>query len=251
MAAGCDRVAVVTGAGAGIGLAIAEALGRAGEAVVAVDRDATAAAEAADRIVSAGGAAAALALDIADPLAPERIDSFSRERLGIPAVLVNNAAAGGGEAFADVTPERYDRVFAVSARAAFFLTQALVPGMKAMKSGRIINISSLIAARGAAGNPHYAGAKAAMLGFTRSWAIELAPFGITVNTVLPALTDTPMARSAHGEAFLTSHAARVPAGRLGRPEDVAGVVQWLCSESASFLSGQAISPNGAEFVGAL
>jgi len=245
------RTAVVTGAGAGLGLAIAEALGREGASVVAVDLDEAAAAAAAERIGSSGGSAAAIALDIADADAPSRILAFSQASFEAPEIVINNAAAGGGEPFGDVTPDRYDRVFGVSARAAFFLTQALLPAMKAKQRGRIVNISSLIAGRGTSGNPHYAGAKAAMIGFVRSWAIELAPFGITANAVLPALTDTPMARAAYDEAFLDRHARGVPAGRLGAPQDVAGLVLWLCSDAASFVSGQSISPNGAEFVGAL
>ena len=245
------RTAVVTGAGAGIGLAISAALAREGASVVAVDVDEAAAAVTAERICSSGGSAVAIALDIADADAPSRILGFSESVFAAPEIVINNAAAGGGEAFGAVSPDRYDRVFAVSARAAFFLTQGLVPAMKARRRGRIVNISSLIAGRGTSGNPHYAGAKAAMIGFVRSWAVELAAFGITANAVLPALTDTPMARAAYDEAFLNRHAGGVPAGRLAAPEDVAGLVLWLCSDAAAFVNGQSISPNGAEFVGAL
>mgnify|MGYP003353500979 FL=1 len=130
-------------------------------------------------------------------------------------------------------------------------TQAAVPAMKANGWGRIINVSSLIGARGTDGNPHYAGAKAALFGFTRSWAIELAPHGITVNTVVPALTETPMSLAVMNGTDFAARAKAVPMGRLGKPADCAALIGYLCSPAAGFVTGQAISPNGAEYVGAL
>lgn len=251
MTASAPRVAIVTGGGQGIGRAIAAALAADDVHVVVADLNAEAAEQAAAAIVSGGGSARSARLDVADLDACRRLAADIRDRDGRASILINNAAIGGGEAFEAVSAERFDQVFAVSVRGSFFLTQALVPDMKALGQGRIVNVSSLIAARGAAGNPHYAGAKAAMLGFMRAWALELAPFGITANTVLPALTDTPMARSALSAAELRHRAAQVPAQRLGTPEDVAALVAFLCSDAAAFITGQAISPNGGEYVGAL
>lgn len=245
------KVALVTGGASGIGEAIACVLAEAGAHVVVADIDRAGAERVSDALRAEGHQASALYLDVA------AIDSFGgfvasmQELAGDADILVNNAAIGGGEPFAEVTPARYDQVFSVSARGTFFLTQALLAGMKRKGGGRIVNVSSLIAARGASGNPHYAGAKAAMLGFTRAWAVELAPFGISVNAVLPGLTHTRMAYDALGDDALRARARSVPAGRLGTPCDSARCVLFLCDESMGFLTGQAISPNGGDFVGAI
>jgi NAD(P)-dependent dehydrogenase (short-subunit alcohol dehydrogenase family) len=230
-----------------MGLAIAERLRDEGYRLALLDTDG-AALETAAR---ATGAVYARTVDIADVAAVRAVIEGLVATEGPVHILVNNAAAGGGEKFEDVTPERYDLVFDVSVRGAFFLTQTVVPGMKQAGFGRIINISSLIAARGAPSNPHYAAAKAAMTGLMRSWARELAPFGISTNTVLPALTKTPMAIEAFTEEALDRHALNVPAGRLATVEDTATVVAFLCREDAFFTNGQAISPNGGEFTGAI
>lgn len=242
---------MVTGAGAGIGEAVACALAGAGAHVVLADIDLAAAQRVRDGLLGQGLLATALYLDVAAIGTFGHFTDAVADAAGDVDILVNNAAIGGGEPFAEVTPERFDAVFSVSARGTFFLTQAVLPGMRRRGGGRIVNISSLIAARGAPGNPHYAGAKAAMLGFTRAWAVELAPFGIAVNAVLPGLTHTRMALDALGEEALRARAGSVPAGRLGTSRDIAAAVLFLCNDSTDFLTGQALSPNGGEFVGAL
>jgi 3-oxoacyl-[acyl-carrier protein] reductase len=239
-------VAIVTGAASGIGRAIALALAAAGYRVAAVDRDA--------RALAALAGEAPLAVwcqDIAAIAALPALVAEVAERLGPPRVLVNNAAKGGGGAIETVSPEAFDAVFSVSVRAGFFLTQAVVPHMAEAGGGRIVNVSSLIGARGAAANSHYAGAKAALIGLTRSWALEFAARRIAVNAILPALTDTPMTRAAMSAEAIAGRAAGVPMGRLATAEDCAALAVFLASPQAEFLTGQVLSPNGGEFVGAL
>ena len=245
------QVALVTGAAAGIGRGIAIALAHEGAHVVLADVDAVGAEALADTLTACGAAASAIVLDVSDTDAARGAVADIDRKHGRLDILVNNAALGGGEDLAGVTEARFDRLFAVNVRGAFFIAQAAAATMKRQGRGRIINISSLIAAKGAPGNPHYAGAKAALVGFTRAWAVELAPFGVTVNAVLPALTVTPMAQGAMTQVQLDARAAANPMGRLGAVDDVAAAVLYLCSPGADFVSGQSISPNGAEFVGAL
>jgi 3-oxoacyl-[acyl-carrier protein] reductase len=243
------RVAIVSGGGSGIGRAIAIALAAVGAVVAIFDVDVAAADETASLVRGQGGIASAQFVDVADVARLPEAVSVVCDRFGSADVLVNNAGIGDGLAFESVTPASFDRVFAVNVRGAFFLAQAVVPAMKARRHGRIVNVSSLIAVRGAAVNPHYAGAKAALIGFTRSWALELAPHGITVNVVVPALTPTPMATAAMTAEALDARALGVPMNRLATPEDTAAVTCFLASSAAGFLTGQALSPNGGEFVG--
>ena len=246
-----NRVALITGAGSGIGRAAALNLAADGAHVLVLDLNPGAAQDTVAAIQAAHGNAHALHGDVADTEAMRALVARALADHGSIDILVNNAAMGGGGVFADVTEETFDRLFAVNVRGAFFLAQAVVPSMTARRFGRIINVSSLIAARGTAGNPHYAGAKAALFGFMRSWAIELAPHGITVNAVVPALTATPMATAAMTAAELTARGQAVPMGRLGTPAEIAALIGFLCQPGSSFLTGQAISPNGGEYVGAL
>ena len=243
------RVAVVSGAGSGIGRAIALGLAAAGAAIAIFDVDAAAAEETARRVRAGGATALPLRVDVADISRLPGAVAEVQAQLGQLDILVNNAGVGDGLALESVTPESFDRVFAVNVRGAFFLAQAMVPAMKRQRYGRIINVSSLIAVRGAPGNPHYAGAKAALLGFTRSWALELAPHGITVNAVVPALTPTPMATATMTAEALAARAGAVPMNRLATPEDAAAVALFLVSPATGFLTGQVLSPNGGEYVG--
>ncbi len=248
---GATRVAIVSGAGSGLGRAMALGLAADGAATAILDIDAAAAEETAGLVRVRGGTAVAWAVDVADVARLPAAVAAVRAQFGRIDVLVNNAGVGDGLPFESITPATFDRVFAVNVRGAFFLAQAVVPVMKAQRHGRIVNISSLIAVRGAPGNPDYAGAKAALIGFTRSWALELAPHGITVNVVIPALTPTPMATARMSAAELADRALQVPMKRLGTPEDVAALACFLASPAAGFVTGQAVSPNGGEFVGAM
>jgi 3-oxoacyl-[acyl-carrier protein] reductase len=238
-------VAIVTGAASGIGRAIALALAGAGHRVAGVDRDAAGLAD----LARAHAGCTSYPCDITDTPALPQLVATIAEDLGAPFVLVNNAAKGGGGAIEAVTPGIFDAVFAVSVRASFFLTQAVVGAMP--QGGRIINVSSLIAARGTPANSHYAGAKAAMIGLTRAWAQEFAGRRITVNAILPALTDTAMTRAAMTDDEIAAKAASIPMGRLALPSDCADLAVFLASAQAAFLTGQVLSPNGAEFTGAL
>ncbi len=236
-------LAVVTGAASGIGRGIALALAEAGYRVALVDRDEAGLAAMAD-----GERLVAFPQDITDIAA---LPALARQ-LGPVRVLVNNAARGGGGRIETVTPETFDAVLGVSVRAHFFLTQALLPQMlPQMAGGRIINVSSLLAAKGDPANSHYAAAKAALIGLTRAWALEFAPRQITVNCILPALTDTPMTRAALPEAAIVARAAAIPMGRLASVEDCAALAVFLASPRAAFLTGQVLSANGGEFVGPL
>lgn len=243
------KVAIVTGGGKGIGLAAAQALSAAGAKVVVVDRDAAAGRAAARLIGDSGGNATAIVCDIGDTQASRKAIADTVTAHGRIDILVNNASLGGGGTFETIREDEFDKLFAVDVRGAFFLTQAAVPTMKRQKFGRIINIASLLAVKGTPGNPHYAGAKSALLGFMRAWAVELAPFGITVNTVLPALTPTPMTRAVMSDDELLARARVLPMKRLGTPDDIAPLIVYLASPAAGYVSGQAISPNGAEYVG--
>jgi NAD(P)-dependent dehydrogenase (short-subunit alcohol dehydrogenase family) len=243
------QVAIISGGGSGIGRAIALGLAAAGASTVIFDVDMRAAEETARLVQADGGICLTQRVDVAEVARlPEAVETV-RQRFGRIDVLVNNAGVGDGLPFESVTPQSFDRVFGIDVRGAFFLAQAAVPTMKAQRHGRIINVSSLIAVRGAAGNPDYAGAKAALIGFTRSWALELAPDGIAVNTIVPALTPTPMATATMTAEALSARAQSVPMKRLGTPGDVAALACFLASSAASFLTGQAISANGGEYVG--
>ena len=243
------RTALVTGAGSGLGRAMALKLIALGHRVVLVDRSRSGIEETMAQIEGAAAKPLPCVLNLADLGGVRRlVDGLTGDE-GRVDILVNNAGLGGGPVFEDVDEAAYDKLFEVNVKAPFFLTQAVVPAMKRHRFGRIVNVASLLAVSGAPGNPHYIGAKAALIGFTRSWARELAPFGVTANAVLPPLVATPMATTAMPQNALSQRAQSHPMGRLGEPEDVAEVVAFLVSDAASFVSGQVISPNGAEFVG--
>jgi len=245
------QVAIVTGAGGGLGRAQAAALAAEGATVIAHDMDAATAKTCAEAISSGGGTAEAVTGDVADIASFRRAVAELEHRHGRIDILVNNAGIGGGQSFEDVTEDLFDEIFRINAKAPFFAAQAVIGGMKRRRHGRIVNISSLVALRGTANNPHYAGSKAALIGFTRCWALEYASFNICVNTVVPSFIATPMATDYFSAEDIARRGQANPMGRLATPEDVAKLVTFLAGPGGNFMTGQTLSANGGEYVGAM
>ncbi len=237
MAALKGRVALVTGGSRGIGRAIAVSLADAG-AAVAVNylEKATVAKQVADTIRDRGGKAMAVGADVSQgPAVKDMVEAVERE-LGPIDVLVNNAGLGLVRTLDDLTEEDFDRTIAVNLKSVFLCTQAVIPGMRARKWGRIVNISSG-AARGAGGvGPHYNASKAGMEGMTRGYAARLVKDGITVNAVAPSLIQTDMVGA------VASSASRIPLGRFGTPEECGQVVMMLVGNE--YMTGQTVALSG-------
>lgn len=232
-----DRVALVTGGSRGIGRAVAISLAEAGAAVAVnyLER-ATEARNTVETIRKAGGKAMEVRADVSRADAVAGMMSAVDRELGPVDVLVNNAGIGLVRGLDDLTEEDFDRTIAVNLKSVFLCTRAVVPGMRARKWGRIINISSG-AARGAGGvGPHYNASKAGMEGMTRGYAARLVKDGITVNAVAPSLIETDMVRE------LASSPARIPLGRFGTPEECAQVVMMLVGNG--YMTGQTVALSG-------
>jgi 3-oxoacyl-[acyl-carrier protein] reductase len=231
------HVALVTGGSRGIGAAIVKALGEAGCAVAVNYRERAAEAEAlAKAIVSVGGKTVAIAADVSKADAVAAMVARASSELGPIDILVNNAGIAIVRRVADLTEADFDQTMLVNLKSAFLCTQAVLPGMRAKKWGRIVNISSG-AARGAGSiGPHYNASKAGMEGLTRGYAARLVQEGITVNAVAPSLIETDMVK---GNTQLVS---RIPLGRFGQPEEVAKAVMTLIDNA--YMTGQTIAMSG-------
>ncbi|WP_213453236.1 SDR family NAD(P)-dependent oxidoreductase [Rhizomonospora bruguierae] len=237
------RVALVTGAGRNLGRAIAIALAANGAMVVcAYQRDEAAAEGVVKEITSAGGTARAHHLDVAD-LPGMKADVAS---IGDVDILVNNAATRPRTKIKDVTPEEWDRVHATNLRGPFFLAQAVLGHMVEQGWGRVINIGGIDAYKGSVQRPHVVSSKLGLVGLSRALANETARFGVTVNTVVPGLIDTP--RYNHGSddiARIWEEGLKdIPVARLGTADDVAAACLFLASEQAGYVTGQELLVTG-------
>jgi 3-oxoacyl-[acyl-carrier protein] reductase len=232
------RVALVTGGSRGIGKAVAISLAEAGAAVAVNYREKSAEAEAvAKAIRDKGGKAVAIAADVSKAAEVARMMATVERALGPVDVLVNNAGIGIIRSVDELTEEDFDVTIAVNLKSAFLCTQAVIPGMRQRKWGRIVNISSG-AARDAGGiGPHYNASKAGMEGLTRGYAARLVKDGITVNAVAPSLIETDMVK-----AGLASSPARIPLGRFGTPEECADIVLMLAGNA--YMTGQTVALSG-------
>nr|WP_218574843.1 3-oxoacyl-ACP reductase family protein [Reyranella sp. CPCC 100927] len=232
------RVALVTGASRGIGKAIALVLAEAGAAVVVNYHSRTTQAQAVvDAIRGSGGRAIACAADVADSGAVAAMVRQVEAEFGPIDVLVNNAGIGIARGLDDLSEADFDRTIAVNLKSAFLCTQAVLPGMRARRWGRIVNITSGAARGSGIVGVHYNASKAGMEGLTRGYSTRVAKEGITVNAVAPSLIETDMIGDNRQE-----RAARVPLGRLGTPEEVAQATLMVISNA--YMTGQTIQVNG-------
>jgi 3-oxoacyl-[acyl-carrier protein] reductase len=242
-------VAIITGAGAGMGRAHAQLLAERGAKVVVHDIVASGAEETADLVRAKGGEATTIICDVADTAAVGEAFTECGKRFGRVDILVNNAGIGGEPLIEETTEEEFDRTFAVHVKGSFFATRAVVPFMKERRRGKIINISSIWGMVGHHYASPYCGAKAALLGLTKAWAKEFAPWNIHVNAIAPGGVITDMVLSQPDiEAKMAAKVARVPLGRYCEPVEISYAVAFLVSSEADFITGQVLSPNGGECI---
>jgi 3-oxoacyl-[acyl-carrier protein] reductase len=234
------RVALVTGASRGIGAAIADALAAAGHRVAG-----TATSEAGAEAIAArlGDAGAGFVLDVADDEAVERALAAIEERFGAPLVLVNNAGITRDNLLLRMKPEEWSDVLDTNVGGLYRLCRRVLRPMMKARFGRIVNLSSVVARMGNAGQANYAASKAAIEGFTRALAQEVGSRGITVNAIAPGFIETEMTASID-DAQREALRARVPLGRLGRAEEVAALAVFLASEQAGYVTGETVHVNG-------
>ena len=242
------RVAVVTGAASGMGLAIARHLAARGDRVGLLDLQGEAALRAAEDLRETGATAIAVEADVTDRGAVDAALDKVRARARTHRDHGHRAGLDSFEPFTDITIESWERILAVNLTGTFHCLQAAVPDMLAARWGRMVTISSSSAQSGAARMAHYVASKGGVIALTKALALELAPHGITVNTIPPGMIDTPMLRRAEAGGDLgklEKIAARmIPVGRAGTPEDIAATCGFLCSDEASFITGQVIGVNG-------
>ena len=238
------QVAIVTGAGRGIGRAIALRFASEGARVACVSRTEENARRVADEINGIqADAAKAYAVDVADHAAVHKIGTRILEDFGRADILVNNAGVTRDALAMRMSAEDWDAVINTNLRGAFSFTQAFVRTMTKQRSGRIINISSVIGLMGNAGQTNYGASKAGLIGFTKSLARELASRDITVNAVAPGFVITDMTAGLSDQIKDTIH-SKIPLGRTGTPEEIAGAVAFLASSDAAYITGQVLCVDG-------
>ncbi|HEV3450461.1 MAG TPA: SDR family NAD(P)-dependent oxidoreductase [Acidimicrobiia bacterium] len=245
------RVAVVTGAASGMGLAIAQRLAAVGHRVALLDLDGPAADRAAEELRGTGSEALGLAVDVADRGAVDDALARARRELGPVEILVTSAGVDEFTSFTDITVAQWDRMLAVNLTGVFHCIQAAVPDMLDAGWGRIVTISSSSAQSGARRMAHYVASKGGVIGLTKALAAEFGSHGITVNTIPPGSVETPMTRRAQASGNLPSTEVlekMIPVRRAGTPDDVAAACAFLCSEEAGYVTGQQINVNGGRYM---
>ncbi|MBV9315620.1 MAG: 3-oxoacyl-ACP reductase FabG [Pseudonocardia sp.] len=239
------KVAIVTGAARGIGAATAQRLAREGRAVAVLDLDESNCEPTVKAITAEGGQALAIGADVSDAGAVRAAVERIATELGPPVILVNNAGVTRDNLLFKMTEQDWDTVMNVHLRGSFLMSRAAQAYMTKARWGRIVNLSST-SAQGNRGQANYSTAKAGLQGFTKTLAIELGKFGITVNAIAPGFVATEMTKATAErvgvpwEEYQAKAAAQIPVGRVGQPEDIASVVSFLVSEESGYVSGQVI-----------
>ncbi len=242
------RVALVTGASRGIGRGIALALGAAGATVAGTATTASGAEAITRELGAAGIGGAGYAMDVNDATQVDAVLAAVQQQWGDVAILVNNAGITRDNLLMRMKDEEWDAIMSTNLKSVYRLSKAVIRGMMKARSGRIINVTSVIGSMGNAGQSNYAAAKAGVEGFSRALAREVGSRNITVNCVAPGFIDTDMTR-ALGDAQREGLIGQIPLARLGKVEDVAGAVAYLASDAASYVTGCTLHVNGGMHMG--
>ena len=243
------KVAIVTGAGRGMGRAVAMRLAAGGATIAVNDLRTDDAQRVADELNATGTEALAVAGDVTDSGDVRRMVSQTTDALGAVHILINNAGVLRPTAVIDIEEAEWDYVVGVNLKGTYLCSRAVLPAMRSQGWGRIVNFSSTAGKNvSTVGGAHYTAAKAGILGFTRHLAKEEAGYGITVNSVCPGLIDTEMIRDTISDDRADAYAASFPIQRLGQPEEVAELVAFLASDRASYITGASLDINGGDLM---
>jgi len=243
------KVAIVTGAGRGIGRAVATRLAEAGADIIVADIDLESAKKTIEEIGEDCAKSMAIQVDVTQEKSVKAMVKMALEEFGKVDILINNAGIMFRTRLQTISLEEWNSILQVNLTGPFLSTKAVLPFMKKNGYGRIVNVSSS-AGRSAStlGGAHYTASKAGLLGFTRATAKEVASIGITVNAVCPGLIDTPMARDTTSKEELEKFISSFPIKRIGLPEEIGDLVVFLCSDKASYITGASIDINGGDLM---
>ncbi|MFT6429130.1 MAG: 3-oxoacyl-[acyl-carrier protein] reductase [Halopseudomonas sp.] len=241
------KVALVTGASRGIGQAIAHALAAKGAIVIGTATSDAGAAAIGEKLAAAGYAGTGMKLDVRDLESVAEVIERIKKEFSAPAILVNNAGITSDNLLMRMKDDEWEDVVGTNLGSVYRLSKAVLRGMTKARWGRIINISSVVAGMGNAGQSNYAASKAGMEGFTRALAREVGSRSITVNAVAPGFIDTDMTKALN-DGQRSAMLEQIPLGRLGQADEIASVVEFLAGESAGYITGAVIPVNGGMFM---
>jgi 3-oxoacyl-[acyl-carrier protein] reductase len=239
-----NEVAIVTGAGRGIGEAIAAAIAAEGASVVVADIDGASARRVADEIVAGGGRAMAMQADVAEPTQVNSLIADTLAQFGRLDVLVNNAGIGSNKPVLETTLEEWELQLRVNLTGTFLCGQAAAKVMLKNQGGRIVNVASISGQRGGQGRAAYGASKAGVILLTKVMAVELAPLGVRVNAVSPGPVDTDQSRGTHTPSTRQAYYDRIPVRRYGEREEIAAAVLFLAARESSFVNGHVLNVDG-------
>lgn len=244
-----ERIALITGAGQGMGKAVAQALANESIRIVVNDINSAAAEQTAQELRNSGAKALAIPADVTDKDAVQNMVQQTCNHFGALHILINNAGILYPTKVIDIPEDEWDRVIDINLKSTFLCSQAALPELQKSNWGRIVNFSSTAGKNiSTVGGAHYTAAKAGILGFTRHLAKEVAQHNITVNAVCPGLIDTDMVRNTISPERQQAYANSFPISRLGRPKEVADLITFLCSDKAAYITGASLDINGGDLM---